>query len=143
MSPHPPPPQTLDTCQPGYRAVSSFFHESPLLHSRFWIHNFVFFLKKRIFFEFTLLHHDLSKLFRKLILRAEIKFHVIFFTKDKVVPLSFSFIFDQKSWLMNFMKMWKNLRVLFCFLQKNSHKMEFQVVILTFWTILIKHDEVE
>ena len=67
-----------------------------MLHSRFWIHIFVFFwihiflffCKKRDCFEFTL-HHVLSKLSKKSILPVEIQFCVIFFTKNKVVPLVF------------------------------------------------------
>ena len=50
---------------------------------------FVFFGKKPKIIEFTLLHHDLSQLFKKSILPLEITFCVIFLIKNKVVPFGF------------------------------------------------------
>ena len=64
---------------------------SPWVTAVFRMNIFVFFVKKPKNIEFTLLHHDLSQLFKKSILPLEIPFCVIFFIKNKVVPLGFFF----------------------------------------------------
>ena len=87
-------------------------------------------------------YHVWSKLSKKSILPAEIQFYVIFFTKTNILPLVFFQILINNHGFWIFMKIWKKPKDTTLFFEKKQEKLDFQVVKLTFRTILIKHEVV-
>ena len=113
-----PPPQDWDSFHHYYRAVSNFYHESPLLHSRFCIHIFVFFWipifvffwkKTEIFWIYTT-----TQCFIKIVQKIDftswntILWH--FFKKKQGRTLRFFFYLIKIHDLWILMKMWKKTK---------------------------------